>query len=340
MKTVSSQPYVSPTQTHAKKPLNPHLVNRITTVVLLVHFLFLNLGAQNELSHEALFAPNKTFPYFENCPLPTGTSEKIFDIETARFLAQASLLSYVKAAKFIKAEFIESGFSDVRFFDNEGTFAFIAVRDDALVLVFRGTESGDQRDYVTDGKIIQNPFLDYGTAHQGFIQALDWIDEDVDAAIEFLLAEKPRQLWISGHSLGGALATLYALRHPEDVTAVYTMGAPRIGGVRFAENAAKTITLYRLANDNDIIPRLPTPPFYKHIGKTYFITSSLELKIDPPFAQKWESRRAGHANLIETLFKQHWLEGDFQAIPSDYIVDHSPRLYAEALAAIVSVEAE
>jgi len=315
-------------------------VNRATTLVLLAQLLLPLLGAQNELSHEALFAPNKTFPYFEATSLPTKEPTKSFDIETARFLAQASLLSYVKETKFIEKKFIESGFSDIRFFDNEGSFAFLAIRHDTLVLVFRGTESGDQRDYVTDSRIFQKPFLDYGTAHQGFIQALDWIDSDVTAAIEKLQTEKPRHLWISGHSLGGALATLYALHHPQTATAVYTMGAPRIGGIRFAKNAAEAITLYRLANDNDIIPRLPTPPFYKHIGKTYFITSSLELKTDPPFAQKWESRRKSHADLIETLFKDHWLKGNFKGIPSDYIVDHSPHLYAEALAAIDSVEAE
>jgi triacylglycerol lipase len=132
---------------------------------------------------------------------------------------------------------IESDSEDVRFFDKDGTFALLAIRDYTLVLVFRGTETGDQRDYVTDNKIIQESFLDYSTAHQGFIQALDTIDNDIDATIATHLAQNSRPFWVSGHSLGGALATLYALRHPEQATAVYATGAPRIGGFKFAKNA-------------------------------------------------------------------------------------------------------
>lgn len=84
---------------------------------------------------------------------------------------------------------IESDSEDVRFFDKDGTFALLATRDYTLVLVFRGTETGDQRYYVTDNKIIQEPFLDYSTAHQGFIQALDTIDSDIDATIATPLAQ-------------------------------------------------------------------------------------------------------------------------------------------------------
>lgn len=313
-------------------------VNRITAATFLIAFLIPVLRADKELSHEALFAPNKSFPYFEDSRLPRKTSPKAFDIEIARFLAEASLLAYVKEEPFIEAALSSAGFSETRFFSNEGTFAFLAIRDDDLVLIFRGTESADQSDYLTNAKIIQTAFLDYGTAHRGFVEALDWVSGDIDAAAAGLLKQKPRNLWVGGHSLGGALATLYALQKPESISAVYTMGAPRVGGIRLAENTDKHVTLYRLVNDNDLIPRLPTPPLYKHSGSTYFITSSLELVIDPPFAQKWESRRKGHVKLIETLYQDHWSEGDFQAIPSDYLVDHSPRLYAEALAAIKPVE--
>jgi hypothetical protein len=37
-------------------------MNRIATLIFLVHAVTLTLGAQNELSHEALFVSNKTFP--------------------------------------------------------------------------------------------------------------------------------------------------------------------------------------------------------------------------------------------------------------------------------------
>ncbi len=97
--------------------------------------------------------------------------------------------------------------------------------------------------------------------------------------------------------------------------------------------------MYRIVNDNDIIPRVPTPPFYKHIGSTYYLTSSGELLIDPSITQKWESQRKGHATLVKRLYNEHWQKGQFGVVPTDYVVDHSPRLYAEALANLTQKDA-
>ncbi len=313
---------------------NSNLAKRAVLAVLLALAVTSPATAENTLSHKALFAPNTTYPYFEKTVLPAEAVDGEFDVKAARFLAEASLLAYVTEPAFIKTRLAKAGFSNAIFFDRNGAFAFLAIREDALLLTFRGTEPADRIDYLTDVKIVQKKFLDYGTAHQGFIEALDWISEDIDAAITTLLAENPRPAWVTGHSLGGALATLYSIRQHKVVTSVYTMGTPRLGGIKFAKNVEGLVNLYRLINDNDIIPRLPTPPFYAHIGSTYFMSSKGELLKDPPFTKKWDSHTKGHVDLIETLYKKHWLEGHFNAVPTDYIVDHSPRLYAEALAKI------
>ena len=291
----------------------------------------LSVRSEQSLSHEALFAPNKTYRYFDAHPFPAASDSEDFDLSLARFLAEASLLSYVKETEFIETALLRAGFQEVRFFARKNTFAFLAIQANDLVLVFRGSEASDPADFFTNTKTFQKPFLEYGTAHSGFIEALDWVSEDLQAAIEQYGSHR---LWVGGHSLGGALGTLFALRESRKTDAVYTFGAPRIGGIKLARNAEKEIALYRVVYDNDIIPRVPSPPFFQHFGTTFFISSDHELIEDPPFARKWESRRRGHAALIESLFKDHWLEGDFKTIPSDYVVDHSPRLYAEALGAV------
>jgi len=294
--------------------------------------------AADQFTHQALFAPNTSYPYFEATSFPADASDDSFDLRVAGFLAEASLLVYVKDPNFINATLAMAGFPESRFFENHGTHAYLAINEHNLILVFRGSETADKTDYTTDAKIIQTPFREFGSAHFGFVEALGWVSESIDEGINQLLEEKSRPLWIAGHSLGGALATLYGLHRSEQTTAVYTIGTPRVGGIALAEEGDERIRLYRLVNDNDITPRLPTPPFYRHFGTMHFITSEGELIEDPPFTRQWESQVGGHASLIEELYETHWKRGDFAAIPLDYVVDHSPRLYAEALVRAIQSE--
>lgn len=299
-------------------------------------FLFFKLAmpvpAENDLSHQALFAPNTEYPYFESISFPKATNPETFSLDMAHFLAEASMLSYVTEEDFITKTVEKAGFSDIRFFSHRGTFAFLAINDDALVLSFRGSETANKADYTTDAKIVQTKFFDYGTAHSGFVQAFEWVRSEIDATLTELQEERKRPLWVTGHSLGAALSTLYGIHQKDHISAIYPIGSPRVGGIEFAKKTKGLVNMYRIVNDNDIIPRVPTPPFYKHLGSTYYLTSAGELLIDPSLTQKWESQRKGHADLIEKLYKEHWQKGDFRAVPTDYIVDHSPRLYVEALA--------
>jgi len=308
----------------------------ITTVLALLATI--SLGATEEpststpLSHEALFAPNKNYPYFEKIADPAVASSQSFEIETAAFLAQCSYIAYIREPDFIASNLAKAGFRNVQFFNTNGTFAYLAQNEDQIILVFRGTETGDQKDYLTDAKIVQREFENYGTAHSGFILALANVETAISEAIETVQKEKQRPILIAGHSLGGALSTLYGIKYPKAVSAIYTFGAPRIGGIRFANAAMENgIPLYRVVHDNDMITRLPTPPFYRHINITYFLSSARELVIDPTSSKKWKSRFSGHGAYMKQLYNQHWAKGDFKAIPSDYFADHSPRMYADIL---------
>ncbi len=82
----------------------------------------------------------------------------------------------------------------------------------------------------------------------------------------------PRTLWITGHSLGGALARLsaaYARQAGVPVQGIYTFGSPRMGDRGFKQEytqnglAEKT---YRMINNHDPVPRVPPPILYMHVG--------------------------------------------------------------------------
>jgi hypothetical protein len=70
------------------------------------------------------------------------------------------------------------------------------------------------------------------------------------------LINRGRTLYLTGHSLGDALA-LIATREisPHSHGSCYTFGAPRVGRFGFADYIKTPI--YRVVNSNDLVPRIP-----------------------------------------------------------------------------------
>ncbi|MBC2605332.1 lipase family protein [Pelagicoccus albus] len=286
---------------------------------------------EGPFSHAALFAPNRDFPYFELVSTLETTSPTVYSPQNAAVFSQFCLLSYVDDQTFLQEKIALAGFESPSFFDIDGTFAIVAENEESIVVVFRGTESGDKQDYLSDSKIQHRNCGPDGKAHAGFMDALACIEDELRSNLESRLQENPdKKVWLTGHSLGAALATLFAIRNPEFVSAIYTIGSPRLVNRSLAQKCHQQLPLFRIVNDNDIVTRVPMRPFYRHIGPTYFITSKGDLLIDPPKTRIWRERLEGHGAFTESLFER-WSAKDFSAIPSDYFVDHSPRLYTELL---------
>lgn len=298
-------------------------------------------GADQELSHAALFAPNTSFDYFAECGTPDAADPARFSLQSAAMLAQCSLLSYVPGPDFLQETLAGAGFLQLQTFAHAGTYAFLAENDHHRVVTFRGSESGDRTDYLTNSKFNQTRFTEHGTAHSGFVEALAHVSPELLQALDERREARPgKTVWLTGHSMGGALAILFAIENPERVDAVYPIGAPRTVGRELAEHASGSLAIFRVVNNNDIVPRLPAPPFYEHIGPTYFLTADRALLIDPPASKAWRERLRGHRKFLKKLVAEHWARKDFSAIPSDVFVDHSPRLYAEILLQLAGEAAE
>ena len=164
-----------------------------------------------------------------------------------------------------------SGFSLVGVIDIRETQGFVCRRNvpdepPYLVLAFRGTEK-KVSDWLTDARCV--PKVEGKTkVHSGF---LDAFTKNVDAegrTVEEVAREildrpeakdkkgRPLPLFITGHSLGGALALLATKLIAPDVTgACYTFGAPRIGSYEFFRFIKTPV--YRVVNSSDIVPRVP-----------------------------------------------------------------------------------
>ncbi len=107
-----------------------------------------------------------------------------------------------------------------------------------------------------------NPHAYEGMVHPGFALLVETFLPDIQAIIK---NSNAKQICLTGHSLGGALATLAAYRLINDFPfiSVYTFGSPRVGDQDFKERYKKyKITHFRFENKNDIVPHLP--PYKQH----------------------------------------------------------------------------
>ena len=165
-------------------------------------------------------------------------------------------------------------FKLVRTFNEGDTQAFLAQRDEdkVAVLAFRGTESNSLKDIKTDLNIRFYKGSNGAKVHSGFQSAYNQVKRDVEDAVDKL--PNDYSLYITGHSLGGALAVIAAKNLERDsLAACYTFGSPRVGNEEFGEGIRAPI--YRIVNAADGVPRVP--PFlmkgYRHQGDMRYLTA-------------------------------------------------------------------
>jgi triacylglycerol lipase len=135
-----------------------------------------------------------------------------------------------------------------------------------MVLAFRGTEPDEFSDLTADLNAFPDRAQVGGWVHNGFQNELEKVWTDVLKILGDELGG--RALYICGHSLGGAMATVAASRlNPH---ALYTYGSPRVGTKKFVKNI--TCPHYRHVNNNDIVPKVPFAWLgYRHHGELQYI---------------------------------------------------------------------
>lgn len=159
-------------------------------------------------------------------------------------------------------------------------------------IAFRGTEKSFA-DFRTDIKAsFRTENLDgiETRLHSGYFKALEAVAEDLQQEIA---NGGFSQLFITGHSLGGALAILFTRIYQRDVNgACYTFGAPPVGGVEI-QYMLKT-PVYQIINEVDIVPRLPSPIIAAVFRASFiFARFMIKLILSPlawAFSGSWDER--------------------------------------------------
>ncbi|WP_319405521.1 lipase family protein [uncultured Desulfosarcina sp.] len=178
---------------------------------------------------------------------------------------------------YVMQRFTQAELTHIQFFNRSSTQCFVAANDRFAIVAFRGSEIWKRDEHIDPRRIIADLKTDIdirlsqwdqgGRVHSGFKAALDEVWDELQPAIDKLQAQGLK-IWITGHSLGAALATLAADRL-EDVQGLYTFGSPRVGDQAFKDRFRSKA--FRVVNGSDIVASVPPAGFFRHVGELKWI---------------------------------------------------------------------
>ena len=229
----------------------------------------------HELSSDNLAPPYKDYDYFKNCDkLPFRYQANKFEMINAWWMIEAATLVYAEP-EFVTEKFKQNaGFQEVEYFSDRVTQCYIASNERFAFVAFRGSEiklrEGESdpsyifADWLANFDFLPEKWEQGGNVHRGFKAAIIEVWSDLDDYIS-RLKKNNRKIWITGHSLGAALATLAAAGNLS-VQGLYTFGSPRVGDLEF--KAHFTTNTYRFVNNNDIVTRVPPRQYVSPCWRT------------------------------------------------------------------------
>lgn len=203
-----------------------------------------------ELAYLKFDKPIKTSPLVERTlkSMGKGTAGKITGV-----LRKSYYYDHEAERKKLEDSLRQIGWDLLKTISVNATQAYVAYNEEFTILAFRGTEADRMADIRADAKASQTTCPTGGRVHSGFKEQYD----DVERRVEELLDDekiKDKPLFITGHSLGGAVATMATRRLSDkyQIAACYTYGAPRVGTEEWVTQIKSPI--YRIVNSADPVP--------------------------------------------------------------------------------------
>ena len=286
-------------------------------------------------NHQHLFDPGASRVYFSkgfSKGLPPPKKDLHFCTDTALWLAELSRVVYRKQhdVEPTRTEILKRvGLMEHQVCQTTTLLASLirpCDRDDVGFLVFRGTQ--DLKNWLTNVQFTLCSWNKGMMVHEGFKQAFDALEPQLSRALSAFKGA----VYYTGHSLGGALATLAASHFSP--SALYTFGAPRVGNPAF-NASVNGIPWFRVCNARDIVCNVPPPlPLvgFMHGGIPVYITQAGKLEIG---ANAWSI--AVDQWQLEWLAKSDQNMKDMMELPS-VLTDHAPLNYVRQLARITHNE--
>lgn len=217
-------------------------------------------------------------------------------------LAQAARIAYLN--QFAIASTVHTWqFTNFHFFEQRATQAFMMGNDKVIILAFRGTEACCLKDWMGNADIVTVKACG-GRVHRGFSLGLEAIWQEILIQLQRFRTNN-QTLFITGHSLGAALATLAAAKLPavgQAVQGLYTFGSPRVGCPEFAHafNQSFKNRTFRFVNHNDLVTRVALRSLgYDHVGKCLYFDAEGRLHEEIEFWHQFlDTVKGGMADFL------------------------------------------
>ena len=210
------------------------------------------------------------------------------------------------------------------------TQSFLFRKNNLIILVFRGSQQ--VKDWQTNFSLQLKAFKlqasksaapPSGKVHRGFHDA--WASVELEVVEQIKQWQTPEtQLFVTGHSLGGALAALAATSLESQgfhVNGLYTFGQPRVGDWEFVNKLPEDLRQksFRFVNNNDVVPLIP-PPFtprnptrlYGHFGQLRYFNTFGKLMVKSTLWQRLPDRILGYIKSLSQSgldsLQDHYME--------------------------------
>jgi hypothetical protein len=267
---------------------------------------------------------------------------------TAALMASLAELAYdyppagsAPGAAPVPPRLAELGFHHVAYFHNglvDG-WAFLAESADLIAVAFRGTASVANWETNLHAAMVHPDATDPNLrVHEGFFAAFNKLYDGESGLRARLLQAAAREqdrkpIYVTGHSLGGALAQIAtAALGTDEFAACYTFGSPRVGNAYF--DLWVKPPSYRVMDYADIVPQVPLPiPFlypYRHSGDARYLP-------DRPEGSPYRYEPGPLIRLGQLIIGLIQFFGSWRLLG---IKDHSIAMYAAKLASIADARTQ
>jgi predicted lipase len=161
-----------------------------------------------------------------------------------------------------------------------------------ICVVFRGSES--RSDWYYDLMITKRRLFNSVCVHKGFYRQLtsnNTYNTILSKLSELSTVHPDYQVYITGHSLGGALATLFGYMISDTIKnniIVASFASPRVGNYAWKKDfeTKKNLTHYRISNKRDIVTAFPCYK-YHHVGTNIQLSDNKSRKFTQFYVRKW-----------------------------------------------------
>lgn len=264
--------------------------------------------------------------------LPLGPTQNQY--QNALFLAHCANAAYERGNLSDYKLYDQIAFDAAETFEGPNdTQGFVGATDEALVVAFRGTEPDRWQDWCTDFNSQQKLWLAC-QVHSGFATAHDGVAARYMELVRRLRTNN-QTLYTTGHSLGGALATLAGkvlatgTNEGENLkpALVVTFGAPKVGDNRFISTYG--MPLLRFVHNEDIIPHVPPIGSYNDGGSLLYFKADGKLTFNVNEVSTFTNRLKNAVSAIIAA------KGRISDLVPNWIQDHVMERYIERLESYV-----